>query len=154
MWIEVRPSHKHCKGMLIAITYMPPDSSNYLRKDFNVRLNSVLTKATEECKETMILCDANVNFLTEKENKELKSIFSVYGLKQILAKPTRISETAETFIDVILTNNPSNIARHDVIPTSIGDHDMPGCVRKINYSSCSDGGLLPVEIIKIVAARK
>ena len=39
MWIEVWPSRKHCKGILIAIFYRPPDSSNYLRKDFNARLN-------------------------------------------------------------------------------------------------------------------
>eukprot|EP00795_Rhopilema_esculentum_P009289 gene9289-16986_t len=135
MWIKVWPSREHCKGILIAIIYRPPDSSKYLRKDFNARFNSLLTKAAEECKETMILGDANINFRIENDNKELKAIFSVFGLKQIIAKPTRISETTETLIDVILTNNPSNIAKHDVIPTSIGDHDMPGCVHKINNSS-------------------
>eukprot|EP00795_Rhopilema_esculentum_P008031 gene8031-13942_t len=135
MWIEVWPSRKYCKGILIAIMYRPPDSSKYLRKDFNARFNSILTKAAEECIETMILGDANINFRIENDNKKLKSIFSVFGLKQIIAKPTRISETTETLIDVILTNYPSNIAEHDVIPTSIGDHDMPGCVRKINNSS-------------------
>ena len=45
LWIEVWPSRKHCKGILIAIMYRPPYSSNYLRKDFNARLHSVLTKA-------------------------------------------------------------------------------------------------------------
>lgn len=39
---------------------------------------------------------------------------------------------SETLIDIILTNNPSNITDTDVIPTGIGDHDMVGCVRKIN----------------------
>ena len=124
--------------MLIAIVYRTPDSSKYFQKDFNACLNSMLTKATEECKETMIIGDAIVNFLTEKDNKELKSIHcdrGVFGLKKIITKPTRISETTETLLDVILTNNPSNIAKHDVISTSIGDHDMPGCVRKINNSS-------------------
>ena len=91
--IEVWPSRKHSKGILIAIMYRPPDRSKYLRKDFNTRLNSMLTKATEECKETLILGDANVNFIIEKDNKELKSVFSVFGLKQIITQPTRISET-------------------------------------------------------------
>ena len=71
----------------------------------------MLTKATKECKETMMLGDINVNFPTEKDNKELKSIFNAFGLRQIVKKPTRISETTKTLLDVILTINPSIIAK-------------------------------------------
>ena len=93
LWTEVWPGRKHCRGILIAIMYKPPDSSKYLQKDFNACLSSMLTKPTEECKETMILGDASINFIIGKNNKELKSIFSVFCLKQIITKPTRISET-------------------------------------------------------------
>eukprot|EP00795_Rhopilema_esculentum_P010408 gene10408-19109_t len=48
----------------------------------------------------------------------------------------RISETTETLIDIILTNNPSNMIKTEAIPTSIGDHDMAGCLRKLNNASC------------------
>ena len=65
-----------------------------------------------------------------KETK--KTVFQLFGLKQITEKPTRITETARTLIDVILTNTPENITCTDFIATGIGDHDMPGCVRKIN----------------------
>ena len=87
MWIEVWPGRKHCKSILIAVIYRPPDSSKYLRKGFNTRLNSMLTKATEECKETVMLGNMNVNFLTEKDNKELKEIFNAFGLQQIVKSP-------------------------------------------------------------------
>ena len=57
-----------------------------------------------------------------------------FGLKQMIEKPTRVTETSETLIDVILTNSPTNIKRTEVIPTSISDHYMVGCVRKLNHS--------------------
>ena len=39
------------------------------------------------------------------------------------------------FVDIIVTNNPANMIKTEVIPTSIGDHDMVGCVRKLNNAS-------------------
>ena len=124
MW----PSRQHCKGILIATIYRPPDTSKYLHKDFNAVFNSMMTKASGESKEMIILGDMNINFLMPGDNKDLKSVFELFGLKQIIKKPTRITETTSTLIDAVLTNTPSNITDTDVIATSIGDHDMPGCV--------------------------
>ena len=45
----------------------------------------------------------------------------------MVQKPTRITESTETLIDIIATNNSLNLIDNDVIPTSIGDHDMVGC---------------------------
>lgn len=44
----------------------------------------------------------------------------------------RITESTETLIIIIVTNNPLNLSDNDVMPTCIGDHDMVGCVRKVN----------------------
>ena len=32
-----------------------------------------------------------------------------------------------------MTNHPQVISKHCVYPSSIGDHDMVGCVRKLNH---------------------
>ena len=65
-------------------------------------------------------------------------ILRLFGLilvrKKMIEKPTRVAEASETLIDVILKNNPTNMIRTEVIPTSIGDHDIVGCVRKLNHS--------------------
>eukprot|EP00794_Sanderia_malayensis_P014738 gene14738-16273_t len=45
----------------------------------------------------------------------------------MVEKHTRVAESSKTLIDVILTNNPANMIQTEVIPTSIGDHDMVGC---------------------------
>ena len=132
IWIEIWPSRQHCKGILIDTIYRPPETSKYLHKDFNTVFNSMMTRASGESKEMIVLGDMNVNFLAPGDNKDLKSVFELFGLKQIIEKPTRITETTRTLIDAVLTNTPANIVDTDVIATSIGDHDMPGCIRKIN----------------------
>ena len=130
LWIEIRP--KCSKGILIASVYHPPDSSKHLNKDFNKLFDSMLTKAMSELKETTLLGDMNANFLDNKDNRDLKSIFNMHGLKQMIRQPTRITENTESLIDVILTNKPENLVQSEVIPASIGDHEMIGCARKLN----------------------
>eukprot|EP00795_Rhopilema_esculentum_P007243 gene7243-12925_t len=131
IWIEIWP--KHSKSFLVGIMYRPPDSSKYLSKDFNNHLNSMLSKVSEKSQEKILMGDLNVNFL-KQNNKEFKAILSVFGLKQMVEKPTRVAKSSETLIDVILTNNPANMIQTEVIPTSIGGHDMVDCARKLNHS--------------------
>ncbi|CAB4032074.1 Hypothetical predicted protein, partial [Paramuricea clavata] len=153
VWFEIRP--KSSKGILIASVYRPPDSSKHLNKDFNELFNSMLTKAMSESKETILLGDMNANFLDNKDNKDLKSIFNVHGLKQMIRQPTRIAESTESLIDIILTNKPVNLVQSEVIPTSIGDHEMIGCARKLNSNhynarliSCRDYKNYNPELLK------
>ena len=90
--------------------------------------------------------DLNVNFL-KQENKELKAMMDVFGFKQMAKKPTRIPETTPTLIEILLTSDPANMIEIDVIPNSIGDLDMAGCVGKLNHAHfkprdiicCDDG---------------
>ena len=49
-----------------------------------------------------------------------------------MTKPRRIKEHWKTLTDTIFTTNASTISAHDVIPTSIADHDTIDYVRKIN----------------------
>ena len=71
IWIELRP--KHSKSFLVGIMYRPPDSSKYLCKDFNVHLNSMLSKVSENSQEIILLGDLNVNFL--KQGKKILRLF-------------------------------------------------------------------------------
>eukprot|EP00794_Sanderia_malayensis_P004093 gene4093-4647_t len=75
-----------------------------------------------------LICDRSTN------GKDFKSILNLFGLKQLIQKPTRITNSTSTLIDIIGTNNPATIRDARVIPTGIGDHDMVGCVRKINLT--------------------
>ena len=52
------------------------------------------------------------------------------GFKQLIKKPTRITENASTIIDVLLTNSPENVVCTDVITTNFSDDEMIVAIRK------------------------
>ena len=106
---------------------------NYLQDNFNLLWEDNLITALAESKETIITSDINCDYLKRNDNLELKEIFSSNGFSQLVDKPTRITEHSKTLIDVIQSTSPETIARVEVIPLGLSDHDMVGCVRKLNH---------------------
>ena len=76
--------------------------------------------------------DLNCDYLKRNDHLEIKHTFSVNGYSQLIKKPTRITATTVTLIDVIQSTHPGNITESNVIPTDLSDHDMVGCVRKLH----------------------
>ena len=74
-----------------------------------------------------------IYYLDKNKNNDIKDIFMLNGYKQLVTKATWITENSKTLIDKIFTNKPENISKTDTIPTSLSDHDMVGCVRKLNH---------------------
>ena len=72
--------------------------------------------------------------LRKKIIETLNLFLNYNGLKQLVKKATRVTMDTATLIDVIMSNTPGNISITEVIPASISDHDMIGCVRKLNHS--------------------
>ena len=64
--------------------------------------------------------------------KHLHSIMQLYQLTQVMDKPTRITESSSTLLDVCITSCPERIAFHDVIHMGVSDHSLIYVVRKIN----------------------
>ena len=60
-----------------------------------------------------------------------KSIVKLFGFKQLVKKCTRITETSSTTIDLILSNAARSMPVADVIATSLSDHDMVACIRRL-----------------------
>ena len=73
-----------------------------------------------------ISCD----YLKDNDHREIKNLSVSYGYKQLIENATRIIETSETLIDVILTNSPEIIRNYDTILSSNSDHDIIAIVRK------------------------
>ena len=76
--------------------------------------------------------DINCNYLVSPDHKEIKSILTSSGLKQLITSPTRITRESKTLIDVICSNEPHNIYSIKVIPAGLSDHELIGCARKLN----------------------
>ena len=70
-----------------------------------------------------VLGDLNFNVLKESpESKPLSNFLSETNLKQIIITPTRITDTCESLVDVILVSSPDLVHARGVINTSISDH--------------------------------
>ena len=53
-------------------------------------------------------------------------MLDVFGLHQMVSKPTRVTRTSKTLLDHIVTNYPRAFTYTDVIPCStVADHDVP-----------------------------
>ena len=74
--------------------------------------------------------DVNCNYFVKEDHKEIKYIFTAFGLKQLVTKPTRITENSSMLIDVVLTNTPEKISHCDTLLSSLSDHEMIGFIRK------------------------
>ena len=130
IWIETNIPKS--SSILLGVYYRPPNTSKFLSKDFDNILNETLQSATDEKKEIILMGDLNVNYLSKTDNKNIKELLSLYGLTQLINVPTRTTQDSSSLIDIIAANNESSIVSTNVFPLSIGDHDMIGCVRKIN----------------------
>ena len=85
----------------IVVLYNPPSHDT----DFYSELKNILS-ACDKYNETIFLGDYNVNWADKKGKSKLKSAMEKYKYKQLIDKPTRITRTSETLIDLIFTNRP------------------------------------------------
>ena len=56
---------------------------------------------------------------------------TMFGLKQIIKSPTRITCRNTSLIDHILASIPSRVSQHGVINVSVSDHQLIYCTKKI-----------------------
>ena len=70
--------------------------------------------------------------------KTCNQFFSIYGFKQLINCPTRITCNTSILIDHILKNSQYNISQSGVIDTTISDHNMIYCTRKILKAKCNN----------------
>ena len=122
---------KHTCSVLIGCYYRPPEGSKYLINNFSEVFEEQLTNVVKTNKEIIILGDFDIDY-NEIDNRDFKSLLNIFGLKQVIAEPTRTTETSSTLIDLIITNRPENITKKGVFLNSIADQDMITCSRKIN----------------------
>ena len=129
IFIEIFP--KNSKSFVVGTIYRPPDSSKHLSKNFDTVLSNLLKDMDSTRKEIIILGDINVDYL-KTTHQSIKDAFILNGFSQLINAPTRVTETTATLIDVIQTNCKNNISYSTVIPAGLSDHDLIGCVRKMN----------------------
>ena len=73
-----------------------------------------------------IMGDLNCNLLNAEctETKSLTSFCESFNLSQLIASPTRVTDSSSSLIGVILTSQAKQVIKAGVIDCSIRDHDV------------------------------
>ena len=90
IWLEI--NFPNTKSFLFSVWYRPPSTSKFLPTNFNELLRNSLIKVSSENKEMILTGDFNINYQKVDDNGELKSIFTLFQLKQIIKTATRVTE--------------------------------------------------------------
>ena len=94
----------------------------------------MLSAASKENIEIILMGDLNIDYVSNTDHREIKYIFLLHGLTQIIKSPTRydLHHNSSSLIGVVFVKETSRIAKSEVLPMSISDSDMIGCVYKMN----------------------
>ena len=104
----------------MCVSYRPPDCP---LSCFENNLKPSYTEALLLDKPIFILGDLNCNILkTGPESIALENFMYEMNLKQMITTPTRITDTCESLIDVILTSAPNLVLKSRVLDIIINDH--------------------------------
>ena len=68
-----------------------------------------------------------------KDSSTNRLIFlsTLYNLEQLIKEPTRVTSTSSSLIDLIFTNQSSNISNSGVIDLGMSDHSLIYAVKKV-----------------------
>ena len=118
------------RPFLVATWYRPPKSPVCIFDSFE----QFIQKIDKTYEDIYILGDMNCDFMrdpSESHTKCLIDVLDIYQFSQTITKPTRVTKTSKTLIDLFITNNTKSVSQSGVYPLSISDHYLINGVRKI-----------------------
>ena len=131
--IEVRTA-RNSPRFILAGLYRPPKITKDIWTSELERLIELISKLSDDY---TLLGDLNCNILEpDKEPKlgrHLLNLCDVYNLKCLINKPTGITPSSETLIDVVFTSNRRKFLRAGAFNPDISDHHL---VYAITRGSC------------------
>lgn len=120
LWVEIR-----AKGQtfLLCNTYRPPESND---GHYWTRLNHAIGLAYQFNENIVITGDLNSD-LFKAQNNKLIEILNIFNLRNVIDKPTRVTNHSSTLLDPIILSDTLSYFISDVLPTpsNISDHDAP-----------------------------
>ena len=112
------------KPVVVGIIYRPPSQSEFLEI-----INTHFSKLDTSNNEIYILGDFNINlylnnsYIFQKNNllqsqaipSDIQKFCTMFGLKQLIEVPTRVTCSSSTIIDHILASFPNRVSQQGVI---------------------------------------
>lgn len=66
-------------------------------------------------------------------SRKLLNVCEIYGLKQLITEPTRVTAKSQSLIYLCLTNTPDKIVRSGVVPLGFIEHSLVYSIRKTHF---------------------
>ena len=112
-------THDKHKNKIIGVIYRPPSSSF---DTFLENLETCLEHLSNEHKDIYLMGDFNIDLsLHNNSSRRLKNILLSYALRPHIGQPTRITNSTQTLIDNIFSNNYTD-SINGIIYSDISDH--------------------------------
>eukprot|EP00794_Sanderia_malayensis_P004136 gene4136-4689_t len=133
-WIELT---LHSQKFLIGSVYRPPTDMAFI-DNFSKILNYLWSKR----KNILILGDFNSDLLSKDSSKQttptgkkLKQVLKAFNFHNLIKEPTRITESSETLIDLIVVSdnirNSNRVTKSGTFEPAFSDHKLVYCVLNI-----------------------
>lgn len=116
VWITVQ--NRKLPTVIVGCLYRHPKS---LAHTYDY-IQNVLRHISLHNKTCYLLGDLNDNLL--QENSKLRKIIVGANMTQMIKKPTRITDSSATLIDIVVTNKPDSVLHSDATPCPVGDHEL------------------------------
>ena len=89
---DLKVNFPNTKSFPISVWYRPPSTWKFLPTNLNELLRNSLIKVSLENKKTILTGYFNINYQKVDDNGELKSIFALFQLKQIIKTATSATD--------------------------------------------------------------
>ena len=118
IWIKMRLNRRL---ILIGMMYRPPHVQSLLFTE----LETMLERVSSEGKDIVLMGDLNINLLaTTCLSSKLTLIANENNLKQLISKPTRITDHSQTLMNVLFTSSPDLFMTTGITELTRSDHLM------------------------------
>ena len=121
LWLKIQV--KNTRSFIVCTAYRPPNTP---LSCFDSDLIETFIYASSFNVPIYLLGDMNCR-LERNDNPETKALLNFclsYNLSQLITKPTRVTETTSSILDVILASDTKQVHNVMVLESSISDHDL------------------------------
>ncbi len=126
-WVKL--SLKSARPTFINVFYRPPDGlvSNFIDKI----VEDMTRHVTNSASDILMMGDANIDTAKYSyHHNTLKLFLSTYNFKQLIDRPTQITDTTCTIIDHFYTNNQDLYSHRATLEPGLSDHCLILACRK------------------------
>ena len=135
---------------LISTVYRPPKPLIEDLMTFICEFSSFLRDVHSRYNKAYICGDMNINLLKINENPSYNLFYenlTAHSFMPLITLPTRLSDTCDTLIDNIFTNNSDQHHTNCILTRVVSDHQMTCCMLSKNTIEKNTNLLIEVETI-------